>query len=65
MNSPIIFLDNDGVLLPCGDNVPRDSIFLLRCVEALKSVFTAIPTTKVVFSSTWRLPSVLTFHHGV
>lgn len=55
--TPIIFLDIDGVLVPFGDNVPMYPVFLPRCVEALKSILAGVPTAKVVFSSTWRLPA--------
>ncbi len=54
---PIIFLDIDGVLVPFGDNVPMYPVFLPRCVDSLKSIFAAVPTARVVFSSTWRLPA--------
>lgn len=57
VNSPVIFLDIDGVLVPFGDSVPMYPVFLPRCVEALKSILTAVPSAKVVFSSTWRLPA--------
>lgn len=55
--APIIFLDIDGVLVPFGDNVPMYPVFLPRCVEVLKSILSAVPSAKVVFSSTWRLPA--------
>lgn len=55
--SPIIFLDIDGVLVPFGDDVPTYPVFLPRCVEALKFILASVPTAKVVFSSTWRLPA--------
>jgi HAD domain in Swiss Army Knife RNA repair proteins len=57
MTPPIIFLDIDGVLIayPEGEHTPP--VFTPRCVEAFKTILTAIPAAKVVFSSTWRLPA--------
>jgi len=55
--APIIFLDIDGVLAPCGDDVPTYPVFVPRCVDALKSILAAVPSARVVFSSTWRLPA--------
>jgi hypothetical protein len=57
MIPPIIFLDIDGVLVPFGNNVPMYPVFLPRCVEALKFILAGLPSAKVVFSSTWRLPA--------
>ncbi len=56
MNPPIIFLDIDGVLIAYPEGEPTPPVFLPRCVDALKSILTAVPSARVVFSSTWRLP---------
>lgn len=60
----VIFLDIDGVLVPTGDDIPTYPVFLPRCVDALKSVLAAVPTAKVVFSSTWRLPAHVSRLHA-
>ncbi len=61
---PILFLDIDGVLVPCpaGDYTPP--AFSPRCVDALKSIIAAVPGLRIVFSTTWRLPEhVNRLHH--
>jgi hypothetical protein len=54
----IIFLDIDGVLLPF-PNAGRPSsvggLFPDRTLEALSNILKALPETKVVLSSTWRV----------
>ena len=54
--SPIIFLDIDGVLIayPEGEHTPPQ--FTPRCVDAFRSILQAVPSVRVVLSSTWRLP---------
>jgi hypothetical protein len=61
---PIIFLDIDGVLVPDGLVMPTCPVFMPRCVEALKSILSAVPAAKVVFSTTWRLPVHVNRLHG-
>ena len=56
MHPPVIFLDIDGVLVPDGEGVPSCHQFLPRCVEALRSILTAVPRAKIVYATTWRLP---------
>jgi hypothetical protein len=53
---PIIFLDIDGVLIAYPEGEPTTSVFTQRCVKAVRMILTAIPSARVVFSSTWRLP---------
>lgn len=61
---PILFLDIDGVLVPCGEGVPTYPVFHKRCVENLKMLLAEVPSTKVVFSSTWRLPNYVNRLHA-
>lgn len=52
---PIIFLDIDGVLVAYPEEGPTGPVFTPRCVEAFKLIMAAVPSAKVVFSTTWRL----------
>ena len=56
MSPPVIFLDIDGVLIayPEGEHTPPK--FTPRCVEAFRSILKAVPSARVVFSTTWRWP---------
>lgn len=54
--TPILFLDIDGVLAPDGDDILHDPQFHPRCVEELKFIISAVPTVRIVFCTTWRLP---------
>lgn len=60
---PILFLDIDGVLVPCGDGVPTYPVFDTRCVANLKMLLAGVPSAKVVFSTTWRLPNYVNRLH--
>jgi hypothetical protein len=55
MASPIIFLDIDGVLIAYPEGGATGPVFTPRCVEAFKLILAAVPSAKVVFSTTWRL----------
>lgn len=61
--APIIFLDIDGVLIAYPEGEPTTPVFTPRCVEAFKTILTAMPAAKVVFSSTWRLPNYVNRLH--
>ena len=52
----IIFLDIDGVLIAYPEEEATKPVFTPRCVDAFRMIFTAVPTAKVVFCTTWRLP---------
>jgi hypothetical protein len=54
---PIIFLDIDGVMIAYPEGGSTNPVFTPRCVAAFKSVLAAVPSAKVVFSTTWRLPN--------
>lgn len=60
---PILFLDIDGVLVPCGEGVASYPVFHKRCVENLKMLLAGVSSAKVVFSSTWRLPNYVNRLH--
>lgn len=52
---PIIFLDIDGVLIAYPEGETTGPVFTPRCVAAFKLILAAVPSAKVVFSTTWRL----------
>lgn len=55
MTPPIIFLDIDGVLIAYPEGGATGPVFTPRCVAAFKLILAAVPSAKVVFSTTWRL----------
>jgi hypothetical protein len=55
MPPPIIFLDIDGVMIAYPEGGATGPVFTPRCVAAFKLILAAVPSTKVVFSTTWRL----------
>jgi hypothetical protein len=65
--TPIIFLDIDGVMVTrdCFVNPePKNShhrMFDGRCVRALQRIIEAVPDVRIVVSSTWRLGSAEMF----
>lgn len=56
MSKVIVFLDIDGVYVPDGEDIHHNPQFHPRCLKALKSILTAVPNVRIVFSTTWRLP---------
>lgn len=55
MPPPIIFLDIDGVMIAYPEGGATGPVFTPRCVAAFKRILAAVPSAKVVFSTTWRL----------
>lgn len=62
--TPAIFLDVDGVLIAHPEGAEHRAGFTPRCVEAFRTILDAIPSSRVVFSSTWRLPPHLNRLHA-
>lgn len=51
-NTNLIFLDVDGVLNPVDGS--HEHVFDSRCVQNLKLILAAVPSARVVFSTSWR-----------
>jgi|GEM_PF-1619781 len=64
MMPPIIFLDIDGVMIAYPEGGSTNPVFTPRCVAAFRMILTAIPSAKVVFSTTWRLPNYVNRLHA-
>jgi hypothetical protein len=63
MHPPVIFLDIDGVMIAYPEGGSTNPVFTPRCVAACRMILTAVPSAKVVFSTTWRLPNYVNRLH--
>jgi len=61
--APIIFLDIDGVMIAYPEGGSGNPVFTPRCVAAFRMILAAVPSAKVVFSTTWRLPNYVNRLH--